>query len=106
MPYTEQYLFILMSRQRALPYPKRHESVTKSKAARGRTEIQNIPKRCGDAPHSKIFQSGNKLPHSKNLKRRETRRTPKGTGTCRDDMMILEEFMCRDVFGKMPHFPE
>ena len=31
-----------------------------------------------DVSQSKIYQSGNTLPRFKNLKRRETRRTPKG----------------------------
>ncbi len=82
MPYVERNLFILMSRQLALPelkrylfhcaqpyrtpknctrraaVLKRHGDVPESKATRGRVAIQNIPKRHGDVPHSEIFQSG------------------------------------------------
>ena len=42
----------IQSGVRSTVFPKRHESVTKSKATR-------------DESQSKIYQSGNKLPHSK-----------------------------------------
>ncbi len=49
---------------------KRYGDVPQSKntkAARGRAAIRNISKRYEDVPHSEIYQSGNKLPHSKKV---------------------------------------
>ncbi len=78
---------LLMLRQRALLEPERcllrlrstepHSEIYKSdtrrvavrkyKSGTRRAAIQNIPKRYGDVPHSEIYQSGNKLPHSKKV---------------------------------------
>ncbi len=66
IPYIERYLFILMSRQLALPELKRHESVTKSKATRDESQSKAVR----GEPHSNIYQSGNKL------------RQSQSTGTC------------------------
>ncbi len=67
--------------------PKYYRTARDSPQSQSDTRRVAILKRHGDVPQSKIYQRGNKLPHSKNLKRRETRRNPRTAMNCCDRKM-------------------